>query len=220
MDFCPGKRRLQSSWGTKGAMVSTSGTDSDNTPADRPPTESHHRKIIITEADILHSPLLERLAEKLRSLQGESGKTKPEYAEFLGVSGSQFRYLRRRLTNPSIHSLAHISKQVRSPLYELLESKPLENRRRPSGPQMSKRFGDVVSRFYAASGLSKQEFADRIDVGFSQLYVIMKGDSNPSLLVAEQIAKRLGITLWQLLGVESMDGHSYALPKAGRKRRK
>jgi transcriptional regulator with XRE-family HTH domain len=192
----------------------------DSVHDDSQQAESHHRKIIITDADIVHSLLLEHLADKLLSLQAQSGKTKPEYAEFLGVSGSQFRYLRRRLTNPSVHSLAHIAKQVRVPLYELLESKPLEARKRPSGPQMSRRFGDIVSHFYASSGLTKQKFADKIDVGFSQLYVIMKGESNPSLLVAERIANRLGVTLWQLLGVESMDGHSYALPKPGRKRRK
>ena len=181
---------------------------------------SHHRKIIITEKDMLRSPLLERLADRLLSLQNDSGVTKPEFAAFLGISGSQFRYLRRRLTNPSIHSLAHISTQVKIPLYQLLENKPLGNRKRLSGEQMSACFGKTVSRYYAASGLSKQEFADKIDVGFSQLYVIMKGESNPSLLVAEEIAKRLGITLWQLLGVESMASHSYALPKPGRKRRK
>ena len=84
---------------------------------------------------------------------------------------------------------------------------------------MSACFGKTVSRLYAVSGRSKQEFA-QIDVGFSQLYVVMKGESNPSLLVAEEIAKRLGITVWQLLGVERMDNHSYALPKRSRKRRK
>jgi transcriptional regulator with XRE-family HTH domain len=109
---------------------------------------------------------------------------------------------------------------VKIPLYQLLENKPLGNRKRPTGQQMSACFGKTVSRYYAASGLSKQEFADKIDVGFSQLYVVMKGESNPSLLVAEEIAKRLGITLWQLLGVESMGSHSYALPKPGRRRRK
>ena len=54
---------------------------------------------------------------------------------------------------------------------------------------MSASFGKIIRRFYTASGLSKQESAPRIDVGISQLYVIMKGESNPSLLVAEQIAK-------------------------------
>jgi hypothetical protein len=34
----------------------------------------------------------------------------------------------------------------------------------------------------------------------------MKGVSNPALLVAEELAQRLGITLWQLLGVEPFDG--------------
>ena len=86
--------------------------------------ESHHRKIIITEKDMLRSPRLERLADRLLSLQNDSGLTKPEFAAFLGISGSQFRYLRRRLTNPSIHSLAHISTQVKIPLYQLLENKP------------------------------------------------------------------------------------------------
>jgi transcriptional regulator with XRE-family HTH domain len=109
---------------------------------------------------------------------------------------------------------------VRIPLYQLLENKPLGNRKRLSGQQMSACFGKTVSRFYAVSGRSKQEFADKIDVGFSQLFVVMNGESIPSLLVAEEIAKRLGITVWQLLGVESMDNHSYALPKRSRKRRK
>ena len=94
---------------------------------------SHHRKIIITEKDMLRSPLLERLADRLLSLQNNSGLTKPDFAAFLGISGSQFRYLRRRLTNPSIHSLAHLSTQVKIPLYQLLENKPLGNRRRLSG---------------------------------------------------------------------------------------
>jgi transcriptional regulator with XRE-family HTH domain len=201
-------------------MVSKLGTDSGSVPDDSQRVESHHRKIVITEADTLRSPHLARLAEQLSVFQTASGKTKPEFAAFLGISGSQFRYVRRRLTNPSIHSLAHIAKQVRIPLYQLLEGKPIGDLRRLSGTQMSKRLGAIVARFYVESTLTKLEFADRIDVGFSQLYVIMKGDSNPSLLVAEEIAKRLGITLWQLLGVESMEGHSYNLPKRGRKPRK
>jgi len=168
--------------------------------------ESHHRKILITPADMLGSARLERLAQRLRALQTASGMTNPEYAEFLGMSGSQFRYVRRRLANPSVHMLAHVAKQTKIPLYELLEGRRLGDRKRLSGPQMSKHFGKVVSRFYQASGLSKQAFADSIDVGFSQLYVIMKGDSNPALLVAEELAQRLGITLWQLLGVEPFDG--------------
>jgi len=168
--------------------------------------ENHHRKILVTPADMLGSARLERLAQRLRALQTASGMTNPEYAEFLGMSASQFRYVRRRLANPSVQMLAHVAKQTKIPLYELLEGRRLGNRKRLSGLQMSKHFGKVVSRFYEASGLSKQAFADSIDVGFSQLYVIMKGDSNPALLVAEELAQRLGITLWQLLGVEPFDG--------------
>ena len=149
-------------------------------------------RFLVTPADMLGSARLERLAQRLRALQTASGMTNPEYAEFLGMSGSQFRYVRRRLANPSVHMLAHVAKQTKIPLYELLEGRRLGDRKRLSGPQMSKHFGKVVSRYYQASGLSKQAFADSIDVGFSQLYVIMKGDSNPALLVAEELAQRLG----------------------------
>ncbi len=46
---------------------------------------SHHRKIIITEKDMLRSPRLERLADRLLSLQNDSGLTKPEFAAFVPV---------------------------------------------------------------------------------------------------------------------------------------
>ncbi|MBV8419753.1 MAG: hypothetical protein JOZ26_07070, partial [Hyphomicrobiales bacterium] len=74
--------------------------------------ESHHRKILVTPADMLGSARLERLAQRLLALQTVSGMTNPEYAEFLGMSGSQFRYVRRRLANPSVHMLAHVAKQT------------------------------------------------------------------------------------------------------------
>ncbi len=63
--------------------------------------ETHHRKILVTPADMLGSARLERLAQRLRALKTASGMTNPEYAEFLGMSGSQFRYVRRRLANLS-----------------------------------------------------------------------------------------------------------------------
>ena len=170
--------------------------------------ESHHRKILVTPADMLGSARLERLAQRLRALQTASGMTNPEYAEFLGMSGSQFRYVRRRLANPSVHMLAHVAKQTKIPLYELLEGRRLGDRKQLVGSADEQAFREGGLTIFKASGLSKQAFADSIDVGFSQLYVIMKGDSNPALLVAEELAQRLGITLWQLarLASPSLEG--------------
>jgi hypothetical protein len=41
-----------------------------------------------------------------------------------------------------------------------------------------------------------------------QFYLILRGVSNPALLVVEQIARRLVIDLWVLLGVEPKPGPS------------
>ncbi|KAF0206804.1 MAG: putative transcriptional, partial [Methylocystaceae bacterium] len=48
-----------------------------------------------------------------------------------------------------------------------------------------------------------QEFAKFLNVSLPQLYLITDGVSNPSLLVLVELAERLDISLWQLLGVES-----------------
>ena len=71
--------------------------------------------------DRLASPHLERLAKNLVAHLEESGMTKPEFAESIGMSGSQFRYVRSRAANPSIEMLAKISAKLKTPLYELLE---------------------------------------------------------------------------------------------------
>jgi hypothetical protein len=43
-----------------------------------------------------------------------------------------------------------------------------------------------------------------------QYYLVMRGLVNPTILTAVEIAKRLELTVWQLLGVEPWDG----LPEA------
>ena len=88
--------------------------------------------------DRLASPHLERLAKNLVAHLEESGMTKPEFAESIGMSGSQFRYLRSRAANPSVEMLAKISAKLKTPLYELLEDCQLGHRRNLSAKQMTK----------------------------------------------------------------------------------
>jgi transcriptional regulator with XRE-family HTH domain len=164
--------------------------------------DRRRRLMVVTIADRLESPYLANLSNRLIAEQAKSGLSKPEFAEFVGMSGSQFRYVRRRLGNPSITMLAEISKKLRVPLYELLEAKPVRARKNPSGPKMVETIGAVVNERFRRSGLTKQEFAKFLNVSLPQLYLITDGVSNPSLLVLVELAERLDISLWELLGVE------------------
>jgi transcriptional regulator with XRE-family HTH domain len=164
----------------------------------------HPRKIVVTKEDMLDSPRLARLATRLIQLREASGLTHPVFAESLGISRSTLANLRRRQANPTIHSLAQISEKAGISLYELLEDAPLGRRKNLSGEEMTESFGKVVGRLREANGQTKVRFADSIQVAWPHVYRIIKGRSNPTLLVAEHIAKRLGLTLWQLLGVESI----------------
>jgi transcriptional regulator with XRE-family HTH domain len=160
--------------------------------------------IVVTKEDMLNSPRLARLARRLDELQQASGLTYPLFAQSLGISRSTLGNLRRREANPTIHSLAQLGENAGISLYELLEDAPLGRRKNLSGEEMTGSFGKVVARFINANGQTKLKFADSIQVAYPQLYRIMNGQSNPTLLVAEHIAKRLGLTLWELLGVESI----------------
>ena len=168
------------------------------------PTGEHHRLMVNSIEDRLASPHLERLAKNLVAHLEESGMTKPEFAESIGMSGSQFRYVRSRTANPSIEMLAKISAKLKTPLYELLEDCQLGHRRNLSAKQMTKNLSVVVKRKYADSGLDKEQFAKVIGVSLPQLYLMLRGDANPSLLIVIEIARRLGIGIWELLGVEPM----------------
>ena len=120
------------------------------------------------------------------------------------MSGSQFRYVRSRAANPSIETLAKISAKLKTPLYELLEYCQLGHRRNLSAKQMTKNLSVIVKKKYADSGLDKEQFAKFIGVSLPQLYLMLRGDSNPSLLIVIEIARRLGVGMWELLGVEPM----------------
>ena len=166
------------------------------------PSGEHHRLMVNSIEDRLASPHLERLAKNLVAHLEASGMTKPEFAELIGMSGSQFRYVRSRAANPSIEMLARISAKLKTPLYELLEDCQLGHRRNLSAKQMTKHLSLVVKRKYADSGLEKEQFAKVIGVSLPQLYLMLRGESNPSLLIVIEIARRLGIGMWELLGVE------------------
>jgi transcriptional regulator with XRE-family HTH domain len=166
------------------------------------PTGEHHRLMVNSIEDRLASPHLERLAKNLVAHLEASGMTKPEFAESIGMSGSQFRYVRSRAANPSIEMLARISAKLKTPLYELLEDCQLGHRRNLSAKQMTKHLSLVVKRKYADSGLAKEQFAKVIGVSLPQLYLMLRGESNPSLLIVIEIARRLGIGMWELLGIE------------------
>jgi len=158
--------------------------------------------MVVSIEDRLASPHLERLAKNLIAHLEESGMKKPEFAESIGMSGSQFRYVRSRVANPSIEMLANISGKLKTPLYELLEDAELGRRRNLSAKQMAKSLAMIVKKKYAESGLEKEAFAEEIGVSLPQLYLMLRGDANPSLLVVIEIARRLGLGIWELLGVE------------------
>ncbi|MGJ0620439.1 MAG: hypothetical protein ACR65Z_06960 [Methylocystis sp.] len=160
------------------------------------------RLIEISIAERLQSHLLANLASRLAAEQIKSGMKKPEFAEHIGMSGSQFRYVRRHVGNPSILMLATAAARLKISLYELLEGEPLGKRKNPSGEKMVQNIGVVVEKRHRLSGMTKVDFAKMINVSVPQLYLITDGVSNPPLLTTVEIARRLDLTLWELLGVE------------------
>ena len=171
-------------------------------PASGKPKGERHRLMVIERGDRLASPHLQRLARSLIAHLHNSRMLKPEFAESIGISGSQFRYVRSRVANPSIQMLATIASKLKVPLYELLEEGKLENRRDLSAEEMTEHLSVILKRKADESGLPKEEFAKLVNLSVPQLYVMLRGDSNPSLLVLVELANRLGLGLWQLLGVE------------------
>jgi transcriptional regulator with XRE-family HTH domain len=161
------------------------------------------RKTLVSIEQRLQSRLLQNLVSHLIVELDNSGLTKPAFAETLGISGSQFRYLRSGVANPSIGMLATFAERLHRPLYELLESRALGHRRNLSGEEMNAVFSATVKARYSESGMSYAEFAEYLGVSVPQFYLILRGVSNPALLMVEQIARRLVIDMWVLLGVET-----------------
>ena len=108
-----------------------------------------------------------------------------------------------RLGNPSIRILATIAEKLNAPLYELIEGEELGPRRGLSGQHMVEHLTFMLRRKFAESGLSSEEFAKMANLSLPQLDVMLRGAANPSLLVLLGLANRLGLGLWELLGVEA-----------------
>lgn len=128
--------------------------------------------------------------------------TSPAFAGSIGMSGSQFRYVRARMANPSIELLAKVSRKLETPLYELLEGRKLGRRLDLSARQMTKRLAANLREKLEESGVEKAAFAEAIGVSLPQLYVMLRREANPSLLAIVELAKRLDMSIWELLGVE------------------
>ena len=72
------------------------------------------------------------------------------------MSGSQYRYVRAREANPTIEALYRMASALNLSVYELLEGKPLGERRNLDRWQMGKAFGEVFSAKMEASGISER----------------------------------------------------------------
>jgi transcriptional regulator with XRE-family HTH domain len=166
----------------------------------------HHRArqrmTVVSIEQRLESRLLQNLIGNLIVEMNNSCLTKPAFAAKICISGSQFRYLRSGVANPSIGMLATIAGRLQRPLFELLENRPLEHRHNLSGEEMNEVFSNTLKARYSESGMSYAEFAEYLGVSVPQFYLILRGVSNPALLMVEQIARRLVMDLWVLLGVE------------------
>ena len=109
-------------------------------------------------------------------------------------------HIRRKASNPSIIQLATIAGKLRIPLFTLL-GVDVPGGKKLSGLKMTAHIALVVGRKCQESGLDRIVFAKKIGVSVPQFYIMLDGRSNPMLLVADALATRLGVTLWQLLGV-------------------
>ncbi len=151
-------------------------------------------------AERRRSPYLIALAATLIRYQQRSGLKKPECAQTIGISESQYRSIRRKASNPSIIQLATIAGKLRIPLFTLL-GVDVPGGKKLSGLKMTAHIALVVGRKCQESGLDRIVFATKIGVSVPQFYIMLDGRANPTLLVADALATRLGVTLWQLLGV-------------------
>jgi len=148
------------------------------------------------------STYTKRLARRLALEQELSGVTKPVFAERIGISGSQFRAIRATTANPSLAMLCQIARAISAPLYELLEGEPLGARRNVGYDDATKAISKMLGERYGTSELTQRKFASSLRLSHAQIYKILSGDANPSLLTCVALAKQFNVTLWRLLGVE------------------
>jgi XRE family transcriptional regulator, regulator of sulfur utilization len=63
----------------------------------------------------------------------------------------------------------------------------------------AKLFGEAVRRHRKAKGLTQEQLAEKADLASKMISLIERFERNPSLNVADSIAKGLGVPLWRLI---------------------
>jgi transcriptional regulator with XRE-family HTH domain len=61
----------------------------------------------------------------------------------------------------------------------------------------------TIAARYRESGMSYKEFAALLGVSIPQLYLVLRGVSNPPILTVVDLARRLALDPWILLGVRA-----------------
>jgi transcriptional regulator with XRE-family HTH domain len=60
-------------------------------------------------------------------------------------------------------------------------------------------FGEAVRRQRKAKGLTQEQLAERADLASKMISLIERFERNPSVNVADSIARGLGVPLWRLV---------------------
>jgi transcriptional regulator with XRE-family HTH domain len=60
-------------------------------------------------------------------------------------------------------------------------------------------FGEAVRRHRKAKGLTQEQLAERADLASKMISLIERFQRNPSVNVADNIARGLGVPLWRLV---------------------
>lgn len=63
----------------------------------------------------------------------------------------------------------------------------------------ARHFGEAVRRQRKAKGLTQEELAERADLASKMISLIERFERNPSVNVADSVARGLGVPLWRLV---------------------
>lgn len=175
-------------------------TSCDDTPVAR---ERRSYKRLHFPRDVrATTPILVGLAQTLVTLHKNSGLKKPEYAKRIGVSGAAFRMLRNRSANPKLDRLFNMSIRLQIPLCALCGVEDVAGRLIATEHAL-KHMAVVIGERTAKIGTADADRAKFLGISLLQFGLIRRLEASPSLLVCEAIAGRLGITIWELLGVDA-----------------
>lgn len=147
-------------------------------------------------------PILVGLAKTLAVLQKKSGLQKPEYAKKLGISSATFRMLRNCSANPKLDPLFEMSIRLQIPLCTLCDAEGVRGRL-ISTDHALKHMALVIGEMTATVGATDADKAKFLGISLLQFYLIRRLEASPPLLVCEEMAGRLGISVWEFLGVDA-----------------